>query len=91
VRTIRARFKSTCPQCKTVLEVGTEIGCAEDKVWRCLRCTRMFDETFRETGCCHPGKRVYFLDDAASEAFNAKRKAIREKYGFTDADFAVGA
>lgn len=42
IRTIKARFDGTCPQCKRPMPKGSDIGCTYDNVWRCMDCTKVF-------------------------------------------------
>lgn len=77
---IKARFASICPQCKVALAIGTEIGRTHDGVWRCTRCTHMFEE-IGPTPKDSRGRAVPFLDRAASEARNARVLEIQNRYG----------
>lgn len=69
-----ARFDSRCPQCKTPLAIGMEIAqCSHDRVWRCLRCTAMFEEL----GSTKP---AYYLTAEDAEKDKRRREEIVERY-----------
>lgn len=78
IRTIKAKFDSQCPQCKTALKTGTEIGVTHDKVWRCLHCTRMFAELGPDKDS--RGRRVYYLTEADALKDHARRAEIVARY-----------